>query len=70
MSVEDEKFQSSNECWILNKLFKNEDKKVRDHDHISGKYRGSGHSDCSINIDDDCRVLTYYVIVITSEMTK
>ena len=50
MSVEDEKFQSSNECWILNKLFKNEDKKVRDHDHISGKYRGSAHSDCSINI--------------------
>ena len=25
MSVEDEKFQSSNECWIRNKLFKNED---------------------------------------------
>ena len=25
---------------------------------------------CKDIIDDDCRVLTYYVIVITSEMTK
>ena len=28
------KFQSSNKCWICNKLFTEEDKKVRDHDHI------------------------------------
>ena len=42
MSVDDEKrFQSSNKCWICNKLFTVEDKKVRGHDHITGKYRGS-----------------------------
>ena len=51
MSVEDEKrFQSSNKCWICNKLFTDEDKKVRDHDHITGRYRGSPHSDCNINL--------------------
>ena len=33
ISVEDE------ECWICNKLFTDEGKKVRDHDHIKGKYR-------------------------------
>ena len=51
MSVEDEKrFQSSNKCWICNKSFTDENKKVRDHDHITGRYRGSPHSDCNINL--------------------
>ena len=39
ISVEDEKrFQSHIKCWICNKLFTKEDKKVRDHDPITGKY--------------------------------
>ena len=39
MSLEDEeRFQSSNKCWICNKLFTDEDNKVRDHDHITGRY--------------------------------
>ena len=51
MSVkDDEKFQLNNECWICNKLFNEEDKKVRDQDHITGKYRGSPHSNCNINL--------------------
>ena len=51
MSVEDEeKFQLSNKCWICNKLFTEEDKKVRDHYHITGKYRDSAHSNCNINL--------------------
>ena len=51
ISEEDKKrFQSSNKCWICNKLFTDEDKKVRDHDHIKGKYKGSAHSDCNINL--------------------
>ena len=51
MSVEDERrFQSSNECWICNKSFTDEDKKVRDHVHITGKYRGTAYSNCDINL--------------------
>ena len=51
MSEESEKkFQSSNKCWICNKLFTDEDKKVRDHKHVTGKYRGSADSDCDINL--------------------
>ena len=43
MSAEDEEiFQSSNKCWICNKLFVVGDNKVRDHCHITGKYRGFG----------------------------
>ena len=51
MSAEVEKrFKSSNKCWICNKLFTYEDKKVRNHGHITGKYRGSAHLDCNINL--------------------
>ena len=44
MFIEDEeKFQSSNKCWICHKLFTKEDEK-RDLDHITEKHGGSGHS--------------------------
>ena len=44
MSAEEEEiFQSSNKCWICNKLFDLVDEKVRDHCHISGKFRGAAH---------------------------
>ena len=61
MSVEDEKiFQSSNICWICNKLSMDKDKKVRDHDHIIGKYRGSAHSNCNINLKLTKKVLVIF----------
>ena len=51
MSVEDEKrFQLSDKYWICKKLFTNEDKKVRDCNHITRKYRGAAHSDCNIDL--------------------
>ena len=44
MSVEDEeRFQSSNKCWICDKLFDVGDNKVWDHCHVTEKYRGSAH---------------------------
>ena len=39
----EERFQLSNSCWICNGLFDVGDDKVRDHRHITGKYRGSAH---------------------------
>ena len=30
-------------CWICDKLFDLGDNKVRDHCHVTGKYRGSAH---------------------------
>ena len=35
---------------ICNKLFDVGDNKVRDHRHITGKYRGSAHWSCNINL--------------------
>ena len=30
-------------CWICEKLINNDDEKVRDHCHITGKFRGAAH---------------------------
>ena len=62
---DEERFQLSNKCCICNQLFDvvinvvtvvidvvicNYLKKVRDHCHITGKYRGSVHWGCNINL--------------------
>ena len=44
MSAEDEqRLQSSNKCLVCDKLFNVGDNQIRDHCHITGKYRGSAH---------------------------
>ena len=44
---EEEKFRSSNEYWICEKLI--HDKKIRNHCHITGKFRGPPHWSCNVN---------------------
>ena len=46
---EEEQFQSSNTCWIFEKLIEDDNEKVRDHCHITGKFRGAAHWICNIN---------------------
>ena len=42
-------FQNANKCHICEKIFKpDDDDKVRDHCHITGKYRGAAHRDCNL----------------------
>ena len=49
MSAEEEEgFQLINNFWICDKLFDVEDDKVRDHCHVTGKYRGAAHWSCNI----------------------
>ena len=47
---EEEQFQSSNTSWIYEKLIDDDDEKVRDHCHITGKFRGAAHWSCNINL--------------------
>ena len=37
-------------CWICKKLIDNDEEKVRDHCHITGKFRGAAHGACNINL--------------------
>ena len=55
-------FQQINNCWICKKLIDNEDEKVGDHCHITGKYRGSAHWDCNINFQLTRKFLQYFTI--------
>ena len=47
---EEERFQLSNSSWICDKLFDVGDDKVREHCHITGKYRVAAHWSCNINL--------------------
>ena len=61
MSAEDEqRFQLSNKCWICDKLFDAGDGKVRDHCHVTGKYRGSAHRSCNVNLKLAKKVLVIF----------
>ena len=51
MTKEDEKeFQKAKECHICNKKYTDKDIQVRDHCHITGKYRGSAHQECNLKL--------------------
>ena len=47
---EEKQFQSSKTCWICEKRIKKDDGKVRDHCHITGKFRGAAQWGRNINL--------------------
>ena len=46
---EEHLFQQSNSCWICKKLIDDEEK-IKDHCHVTGKFRGAPHGSCNINL--------------------
>ena len=46
---EEHLFQESNNCRVCKKLIDNDVERVRDHCHITSKFRGAAHWDCNIN---------------------
>ena len=47
---DEEKFQKAEECHICDKKYTDKDIRVRDHCHITGKYRGSTHQECNLKL--------------------
>ena len=43
-------FQKATKCHICDKPYKDKDIQVRDHCHITGKFRGSAHQDCNLKL--------------------
>ena len=47
---EEEEPQSKISCWLCENLINDDDEKVRDHCHITGKLRGAANWSCNINL--------------------
>ena len=47
---DEDAFQKAEECHICNKQYTEKDIRVRDHCHITGKYRGSAHQECNLKL--------------------
>ena len=47
---EEHLFQQCNSFWICKKRIDNDEEKVRDHFHVTGKFRGAAHWSCNINL--------------------
>ena len=45
---EQQQYEKETKCWICKGKFKEDDKKVRDHCHFTGKYRGAAHNSCNL----------------------
>ena len=43
-------FNKSTKCWTCDNDYIDGDVTVKDHCHVTGKYRGSAHRDCNINV--------------------
>ena len=61
MSAKEEgMFQDACSCWICGKSFDLRDEKVRDHCHISGKFRGALHFSCNANFKISKKVFVVF----------
>ena len=49
---EEEQFQSRNIFWICEKFIDDDDEKVRDHCHVTGKFRGAAHWSCNLQLTE------------------
>ena len=47
---EEHLFLKSNNCWICQKFINNNEGKVRDHCHVTGKLRVAAHESCNLNL--------------------
>ena len=45
-----EDFRNSTKYWICDNVYVDVDVKVRDHCHVTGKYRGPTHRDCNVKV--------------------
>ena len=46
---EEHLFEQSSSCWICEKLIDNDEEKVTDHCHVTGKFRGAAHWNCNVD---------------------
>ena len=73
MTPEDQKnFDEATHCHICHEMMG--DDRVRDHDHVSGKYRGAAHSECNLQFrlrkDQQDKRDSFYIPVFFSQFER
>ena len=53
-------FRAAIECYICKKKFLQSTDKVRDHCHISGKYRGAAHNKCNLQLRKTYKIPVFF----------
>ena len=48
-NIQQQEFEICENCHICEKIFEDDDVKVRDHCHVTGNYRGAAHQGCNLN---------------------
>ena len=43
-------FKLMDKCYICNKKYTAKDVRIRDHCHVTGKFRGSAHQECNLKL--------------------
>ena len=56
-------FENAKSCHVCNKEYKNKDVPVRDHCHVTGKYRGSAHIDCNLSYRLQIKFMPHFIIL-------
>jgi len=61
MTAEDtQKFQRAKECYLCRKAFREQEVKVRDHDHVTGKFRGAAHQICNLLLRRQYKIPVFF----------
>jgi len=58
-------FYNATQCHVCEKPFASDDTRVRDHCHLTGRYRGPAHSNCNLNYKD-----SYYIPIVFHNFIK
>ena len=48
--VDEQRFKNMDGCHICGEKYTDKDVRVRDHSHITGKFRGSAHQECNLKL--------------------
>jgi hypothetical protein len=54
------KFEKEEKCHFCSKEFTEDDIKVRDHCHITGKFRGAAHLSCNLKVRTSLKIPVFF----------
>ena len=57
-----EDFNISTKSWICKKAYEDGLEKVKDHDHVTGKYQAYAYQVCNLNLNPSRKCLLHFII--------